>query len=202
MQSDINTQNQINHEDNMSKEDDMNMSNKDDMPFEDNQFLQPVQNEMKKYTDIQINRDPIPIMIYSDTPNILKEIFKKIFEIWIDFLNSLLVPIPSHFTVIDQDTGEETRKESSAIYHKDKPAIIKNEMVAARYLVILVQRLGWQEIFGLTHNYELVLKLIDEDNSKNAITLQNRILQKQNRTRDQMFEDGDLLNYFDKVKVV
>ncbi|CAG8566476.1 12160_t:CDS:10, partial [Cetraspora pellucida] len=256
IQSDINTQESILQHDNSrsslslhsenqiegSIDHEDNMSNEDDMSFEDSQSLQPDQNETKKYTDIQINGDPIPIMIYNDAPNILKEIFKKIFDTWIEFSNFLPVPsslpeaieieeeeniesqikniwekisnneesynysrvlyihtlcalalisfkvtkrikelkksnqffVPSHITVIDQDTGEEIQEvnpeannwnrefakgervasrvnkilvESATIYHKGKPAIIKNEMVAARRLVILVQRLGWQVIY-------------------------------------------------------
>ncbi|CAG8484645.1 33964_t:CDS:1, partial [Racocetra persica] len=37
--------------------------------------------------------------------------------------------------------------ESSTIYYKSKPAIIKNLMIAARCSLILVQRLGWQVIY-------------------------------------------------------
>ncbi|CAG8775736.1 9679_t:CDS:1, partial [Gigaspora rosea] len=38
--------------------------------------------------------------------------------------------------------------ESFSIYHKGKISVIKNEMVAARRLLILVQRLGWFVIYN------------------------------------------------------
>ncbi|CAG8569975.1 17027_t:CDS:2 [Gigaspora margarita] len=82
--------------------------------------------------------------------------------------------IPGFISVIDQETGEKSQEinpeannwnrefskgeriasrvykilvESSTIYHKGKPAIIKNVMIAARHSLILVQRLGWQVIY-------------------------------------------------------
>ncbi|CAG8585265.1 14403_t:CDS:10 [Gigaspora margarita] len=96
-----------------------NMSNEDNMSFEDSQSLQPdQQNEAKNYADI----------------------------------NGDLVPITIPFIIVtNQETGEKRKEinpEANKWNREFSQAIIKNEMVAARRLLILVQRLGWFVIYN------------------------------------------------------
>ncbi|CAG8493581.1 16343_t:CDS:10 [Dentiscutata heterogama] len=115
-------------------------------------------------TDVQINGDPKPIIIYNDMPKF--KIFREVFDKWIDFSRSLPVPIKiedGDDIKIDQESGKKSQEinpeannwncefskgeriashvykilvELSTIYYKGKPAIIKNVMVAARLRVM------------------------------------------------------------------
>ncbi|CAG8757449.1 18777_t:CDS:2, partial [Racocetra persica] len=124
------------------------VNNKDNIIDEDSQSLQ--QNEIKKYTNIHINGDLMPIIIQNNRPKI--EIFREIFDKWIEFSCSL--PVPMEIEKGDDIESEQIASrvykilvELSTIYHKSKPAIIKNVIGAARRSLILVQRLGWQVIY-------------------------------------------------------
>ncbi|CAG8732198.1 19893_t:CDS:2, partial [Gigaspora margarita] len=133
-------------------------------------------SRIKKYSNIQISENPIPIIIKNNMPKneTINEIFRGIFNKWIEFSYSLLVLMEigegddietsnwNHEFVKDKRVKSHAYKilvELSTIYHKGKPAIIKNLMIAARRSLILVQRLGWQKESTNNNDY---YKLSDE----------------------------------------